>query len=309
MHYLLLGGSGFQGRNLLDRLVKNGDQVRVFDKNILKSNAYEIKEGQVEYVQGNFNSRVQIQKAVKGIDVIFHMISTTLPKSSNEDMAYDVTSNIIPTLQLLEAASKEGVKKLIYFSSGGTVYGLQNTVPVPEESATQPICSYGIHKVTVENYLHLHYKLFGLDYSVMRISNPYGNHQKKGTGQGVIPVILSKVMQGETIDIWGDGSIVRDYIHVSDVVEAAIKLASYQGDKKIFNIGSGVGISLNELIINITKKLEQNPKVKYLPSRAIDLPISVLDITRARVELNWEPSVTLDQGISMMIQQYISATR
>jgi len=303
MHYLILGGSGFQGKNLLNRLVKNGDQVRVFDKNILKSNTYGIKAGQVEYVQGDFNSEDQIQKVVKGIDVIFHLISTTLPKSSNENMVFDVKSNIIPTLQLLEAAYKVGVKKIIYYSSGGTVYGLKNTVPTPEDSVTQPICSYGIHKVTIENYLHLYYKIFGLDYSVMRISNPYGTYQKIGTGQGLVPVILNKVLQGEMIDIWGDGSIVRDYIYNDDVVEAAFKLLSYQGDQKIFNIGSGVGLSINELIANIAKRVNRNPKINYLPSRAIDIPVSVLDIARARVELKWEPKVTLDEGISRMIQQ------
>lgn len=309
MHYLILGGSGFQGRNLIDRLVKSGDRIRVFDKNTLKSYVYGQNAGQVEYIQGDFNSEDQIQKAVKGVDVIFHLISTTLPKSSNENTLYDVKSNIIPTLQLLEAAYKSGVKKVVYFSSGGTVYGLQNTTPTPEDSLTQPICSYGIHKVTIENYLYLYYKMFGLDYSVMRISNPYGTYQKIGTGQGVIPLILNKVMKGEAIEIWGDGTVIRDYIYVDDVVDAALLLSSHQGDQKIFNVGSGVGLSLNNLIAKIAAKLNRKSYVKYLPSRATDLPVSVLDITRARVELKWEPKVTLDEGISKMIQQDIGDTR
>ena len=300
----MLGGAGFQGRHLVERLLKEGAHVRVFDKATCCPRYEDIETNRLEYISGNFASIKTIEPLLKGIDVIFHLISTTLPKSSNDDMVNDVVTNIIPTLYLLECALKEKVKKIIYFSSGGTVYGIPRVIPTPEDHPNLPICSYGIHKIAIEHYLNLYFVLYGLDYRVMRVSNPYGIYQNSVRGQGAIPVFLRKLMQNDPIDIWGDGTVVRDYIHVDDIVDAALKLSDYRGSEKVFNIGSGNGVSLNELLAEIVSISGQEAKVNYLSARKIDVPVSVLDISKASRELDWRPQVSLRDGVSQLEKEF-----
>lgn len=302
MKYLILGGGGFQGRHLAERLVKNEGEVRIFDKNVFWSGSYGSDSARIEWITGDFCEASIIEQALQGVDIVFHLISTTLPKSSNDDPANDVMTNIVPTIQLLESARKMGVRKVIFFSSGGTVYGVPKIVPTPEEHSTLPLCSYGIHKVAIENYLHLYYTLYGLDYAVMRVSNPYGIYQNSARGQGAVSVFLHKLIRNETIDIWGDGTVVRDYIHVDDVVGAALKLIEYRGKQKIFNIGSGRGLSLNTLIAEMASLLSKTAKVDYLSARALDVPESVLDISRASRELDWQPQVSFRDGVIQLIK-------
>lgn len=302
MNYLVLGGGGFQGRHLCQRLVARGDHVRVFDK----ANHDVALSGSdlqgVEWITDNFENASAIERALQGVDVIFHTISTTLPKTSNDNPVHDVMTNIVPTIRLLELARQHGVKKIIYFSSGGTVYGIPNTIPIDEDHPTLPLCSYGIHKRTVEQYLHLYQVLYGLDYAVMRISNPYGPNQGLGRGQGAVAVFLDKLMRGEPVEIWGDGSVVRDYIHVDDVVEAALSLVEYQGQQKVFNIGSGQGKSLTTLIAEISDVLGCRPDVTYLPARPLDVPVNVLDISRADRELGWRPRMEFRDGLEQLVR-------
>lgn len=301
MNYLLLGGGGFQGGHLCRGLAARGDHVRVFSKSGANASLLSDRLPCIEWVTGDFEDPFAVERALQGVDVVFHMISTTLPKTSNENPVHDVMTNIVPTLRLLDMARQQGVKKIIYFSSGGTVYGVPNATPIPEDHPSLPICSYGIHKRTVEQYLHLYQVLYGLDYGVMRISNPYGPNQGLGRGQGAVAVFLDKLMRGEQIEIWGDGSIVRDYIHVSDVVEAALSLVEYQGPHKVFNIGSGEGKSLTTLITEISDLLACEPNVTYLPARSLDVPSNVLDISLAYKEFGWRPRMEFRDGLEQLI--------
>lgn len=301
MNYLVLGGGGFQGRHLCRRLVSKGDRVRVFNKASHNAMLSVDRLTGVEWITGDFEDASAVESALQGVDVIFHLISTTLPKTSNENPVHDVMTNIVPTIRLLEMARQHGVKKVIYFSSGGTVYGTPNTIPITEDHPTLPICSYGIHKCTIEQYLHLYQVLYGLDYAVMRISNPYGPNQGLGRGQGVVAVFLDKLIRGESIEIWGDGSVVRDYVYVGDVIEAALSLVEYQGPHKVFNIGSGQGKSLITLITEIADLLECEPDVTYLPARSLDVPANVLDISRANRELCWRPRMEFRDGLEQLI--------
>lgn len=302
MKYLVIGGAGFQGRVLVESLLKNGGDVRVFDKAVLSPKFVGEEFGRLEYIFGDFNSFETLDLLVQGVDVIFHLISTTLPKTSNEDPVMDVMTNVVPTIHLLECARKAGVRKIIYFSSGGTVYGTPKIVPTPEDHPTKPLCSYGIHKIAIEHYLHLYFTLYGLDYAVMRISNPYGKYQSAGRGQGVVSVFLHKITRNETIEIWGDGSVVRDYIHVDDVIDAAIKLVNHQGENKVFNIGSGKGLTLSELISDMETIIGSKAKITYLPGRGLDVPENVLDIRRAFEDFGWRPQVSIRDGISKLIK-------
>lgn len=305
MNCLVLGGNGFIGSHLVDQLLAEGHKVRVFDKN---EEYYRKPLASVDYQYGDFGNRGLLMEALTNVDVVFHLISTTLPKTSNDDPAFDVQSNVIETLFLLEQCITQKVKKIIFISSGGTVYGNPSVLPIPENSPTEPECSYGITKLTIEKYLYLYRFLHGLDYCVLRLANAYGERQRPTATQGVIPVFLERALRNDEIVVWGDGSVIRDYVYVTDIASALLKALTYSGDTKVFNIGSGEKYSLNEVIQLIEHVTGQPLKVKYTEGRSFDVPINVLDVSRAKSFLNWTPTVSLSEGIARMyawmLQEY-----
>ena len=233
--------------------------------------------------------------------MIYHLISTSLPGNSNNDVVLDAESNLIPTIRLLDCARKLKIKKIIFFSSGGTVYGQSSGAPVSENHPTKPLCAYGVHKLGIELYLGLYHEIFGLDYRVLRISNPFGEYQKDNKSQGVIPIFLQKIARNEEIEVWGDGRIVRDYVHVDDVMRAAVSMLSYFGNEKIFNVGSGKGSSLISIIKLLEDLLEKEAKVNFTASRLEDVKSNVLDISKIKSELGWTPNITLEEGIKRLV--------
>ena len=295
MNSLILGGNGFIGSHLVDRLLADGHRVRVFDK---YEERYRKPLPQVDYRFGDFGNRGLLAAALQGIDIVFHLISTSLPKTSNDDPAYDVQSNVIETLFLLEKCLEFGVKKVVYISSGGTVYGRPQHLPVAEDAPHEPECSYGITKLTIEKYLALYRQLHGLEYVVVRPSNPYGSRQNPHGIQGAIPVFLGKVAKSEPIEIWGDGEVVRDYLYIDDLVDGICKAAFIAASERIFNIGRGAGYSLNEIVAAIRVVTGREVQVVYKPGRLFDVPAIYLDITRAAKQLGWQPETSLHEGIS-----------
>jgi UDP-glucose 4-epimerase len=208
--------------------------------------------------------------------------------------------NLLGTLNLLEASRLTGVKRLVMVSSGGTVYGIPNVVPIPESHSTDPICSYGITKLAIEKYVALYRQLHGLEGFVLRVANPFGPRQRLDAAQGVVPVFLGKALRHEPLQIWGDGSTVRDFLDVADVVSALLAAANYQGDESLFNIGSGQGLSLNQLIALLEVQLNRSLDVEYLPSRGCDVPTNVLCIDKARTVLGWSPEISVADGLSRL---------
>lgn len=307
MKCLVLGANGFIGSHLCEGLLTRGYQVRAFVKKSIErvAVAHSASLLPIEYVYGDFSNKKDIEKSVNGIDIIYHLISTTLPQTSNQNMEYDISSNVLSTLTLLEAANKNGVKKVIFFSSGGTVYGKTKEVLINENHPAEPICSYGIQKLMIEKYLHLFNHLYGLDFNILRIANPYGIGQSYTRQQGVIPVFMHRIIEGHPIEVWGDGSIVRDYIHVTDVVQAAIKASEYYGESKLFNIGSGKGYSISEIIRRIEGITGKKIIAQYKPSRQVDVPTNVLDIALAEKVLSWNPKISLSNGLTELYQHLI----
>jgi UDP-glucose 4-epimerase len=305
MKCLILGGAGFLGSHLCEGLLAAGCSVRIFDRsNIDTGNIAHVLD-RIELYEGDFSDRSHYARITQGIDIAFHLISTTIPKTSNENPPYDVESNIVPTLHFLDAARDSGVKKIIFFSSGGTVYGIPENIPIPETHPTNPICSYGIHKLTIEKYLMLYHRICGLDYGILRISNPFGERQRAGSGQGVIAAFLNRAVKGEKLEIWGDGSVVRDYIYVPDVINAAIKLMNYRGKEKIFNIGSGRGLSLQEVSKAIERAVGYPLQIAYTPHRIMDVPVNVLDIGRSGMALEWKPLISFENGIQNTLKSFV----
>lgn len=298
MKCLILGGGGFLGSHLSEALLAQGHAVRIFDRpNLIRFKSFHSEET-IEWIEGDFINREHVAHAVSGCDIIYHLVSTTLPRSSNENPAYDIETNVIATLHLLEAAHKNKIKKFIFVSSGGTVYGIPQGVPIKETHPTEPICSYGIGKLTIEKYLKLFHLLHDINYSVLRLANPFGERQRISSAQGAVAIFLHKALRNEVIEIWGDGSVTRDYFYVSDAVSALVKALAYKGDNPVFNIGSGIGHSLNDILNSIETCLGIPIKRAYLPARAFDVPINVLDITKASEHLSWKPQVSFIDGVS-----------
>ena len=294
MRHLVVGGNGFIGGHLVRRLVESGESVRVYDRSPDK---FRTSITGVEYVEGELGNHGLIREAVSGMEVVYHFVSTTLPKTSNDDPIYDVRSNLVDTIQLLEACVEAGVRKVVFASSGGTVYGPPETLPITEDHSAAPISSYGIVKLAIEKYLGLFHHLHGLDYAALRISNPYGPYQNPEGQQGVVGVFLNRLYTGRPITIWGDGEVVRDYLYVSDLMDALEYVARVETREKVLNIGSGEGLSLNALIQCISEVVGEETAVEYLPARLLDVPVSVLDIGRAEAELGWKPEIGLAEGI------------
>ncbi len=304
MKCLILGGFGFLGSHLCDVLLERGHTVRLFDRfEALRDNVVHL-QGRVETTLGDLANEAAIREAVDGIDIVYHLVSTTHPKISNDDPAFDVASNVLPTLHLLDQVRRNGVKKVIFFSSGGTVYGIPRQVPIPETHPTDPLCSYGIQKLAIEKYLQLYHHLFGLDYAVLRIANPFGERQRPDHIQGAVTVFTHHVLTGRNIEIWGDGQVVRDYLYVRDVANAAELAMHHQGTVRTFNIGAGRGKSLLEVIDAIGGVTGNKPIVTFKPARALDVPINVLDTSAAHQHLNWHPAFAFEEGLERLVAHF-----
>jgi UDP-glucose 4-epimerase len=297
MKCIVLGGGGFIGSAVVDQLLIEGHSVRGFAHERTKPyRGFSDKES-VEWVVGDFLVKSDVRSAIDGADVVIHLISTTLPKSSNENPAYDVQTNLLSTLSLLDIMIEAKIKKIIFVSSGGTVYGRPHTIPITEEHVTNPLVSYGITKLAIEKYLLLYKELHGLQPIILRVSNPFGHRQAITKQQGAVSIFIDKALKGETIEIWGDGSVTRDFIHIDDLARAFVLAVEYEGEKNLFNIGSGRGTTLNELVDTLENILGTPIKRRYVESRNFDAPLSVLDIALASRELGWKPDTSLGNGI------------
>src|SRR5919106_1741365 len=269
---LVLGGAGFIGSHVAEALAQEGHGVKVFDRPHVDRLPLFPRHKGFEIFTGDFLNPQALSPALRGTEIVFHLVSTTLPKTSNDNPVYDVETNVLGSLRLLALCRDHGVRKVVFISSGGTVYGVPASLPVAEDHATQPISSYGIHKLAVEKYLHLAHRLHGLDYCILRPGNLYGPRQRLDIAQGAVAVFLDRALRARPIQIWGDGSVVRDYVYVGDAVDAILKAARFQGEPRVFNIGSGIGVSLNQLVAEIGKLLGAAVKVDYADARAVDVP-------------------------------------
>ncbi|WP_427184293.1 NAD-dependent epimerase/dehydratase family protein [Bordetella bronchialis] len=301
---VVLGGGGFLGTNLCAALAGKVAALRAFGRRQSFPGAL----GHVEWMQGDFADPTSVASAISDCDVVFHLVNATTPASANIDKVADLQANVVSTLRLLEACRAEGVKQVIFVSSGGTIYGVPRQIPTPETAPNEPITAYGISKLAIEKYLALYHRAHGIDYRVLRVANPYGPYQTALKSQGVIAAFLRKALAGQPIDVWGDGTVIRDYVYVDDVSRALIAAASYEGDEKIFNIGSGVGQSILEIAGVIESLLNTRLNMRFADARPVDVPKSVLDCRRAAVELGWQAEIQLREGMERTIAWMKSAT-
>jgi UDP-glucose 4-epimerase len=294
---LLLGGNGFLGRHLARALKARGASVRIYDRGHVPVGP------EYAYFQGDFASGEGMSAALEGVDVVYHLISTTIPGTSNADPVFDVESNLVGSLKLLDKMRAAGINRIVFTSSGGTVYGNPEVVPVAENSPLRPISSYGVVKVAIEGYLRLYADLYGINAAVLRLANPYGAGETRIGVHGVIPTFFAKIVAEQRIDIWGNGSVVRDYIYVDDAIEALVQAAGWNGFR-LYNVGSGVGYSLTDILSMVKQVTGRKANVVFHPARSFDVKEIYLDISKIASETNWIPKVNLEQGCELFWEAF-----
>lgn len=293
MNVLVLGGTGFIGSHLVDALLADEKQVRVLSRN---PEPYRFPLQEVDYRFGDFLDTSLLAKSLESIDVVIHALSSTVPSTSNKNPKEDIHSNLESTVGLLDAMVKQGITRVIFLSSGGTVYGNSAGSPIPENAPLHPLSSYGIVKMAIEQYLLFYEHLHGLRPLIFRPSNIYGPRHGHIGIQGIISTFLAAMKRGDLLKVWGDGSIVRDYLYIDDFVDVCMKALQSQ-ETGVFNIGAGVGFSIREIIECIAKIVEKTPRVEFSHGRAFDTPNVILDISKAKKVFNWSPAVVLEEGI------------
>jgi UDP-glucose 4-epimerase len=293
MLVLVTGGNGFIGSGLVDRLRATGHRVRVLDQSAPRT---DVDWRGVDYVTGSLANKPGLPALLDGVELVFHLASSTVPSTSNLDPVADVESNLIGALNLCDAMIDSGKRRLVFFSSGGTVYGNPRQLPVPETHALHPISSYGVVKVAIENYLLMYEQLGSLDPLILRPSNPYGPRQSSAGLQGVVAAFLGRAAKDEGVHIWGDGEIIRDYLHVDDLIAFAVSVGL--GKKTgVVNVGSGHGHTLNQIVELVRATTGAKLPVEHAPKRDSDVAEIVLDISLAKSKFGWHPTISLPDGI------------
>jgi len=291
------GANGFIGRNLLSRLVAGGVGVRAvsrrFDEDTVRS-----LSGSVEFTTANFLDPLEMAASLQDLSTVVQLISTSSPGLKNEHAVADIKENVIPHVEFLQSCLQAGVRRYVFISSGGTVYGPDAMIPTPESAPADPICSHGLTKLSIEKYIQMHGKVDGLEYVILRLSNPFGPGQEFRKGQGLIPAIMDRYRKGLPVRVFGGGLARRDYIFIDDVVDAilaAIELAGPQ--QAVINVGSGETRSVLEVIETIEEVCGISFEREWAESRKTDVDVSCLDISRARKLLDWQPKTDFRDGI------------
>jgi len=295
MRAAVVGGNGFIGSHVVDRLANDGWQVVVLDQH---ERIFDELPTKAQFIRGDASDPRILREALVGTDVVFHLAWSTIHESSMEDPVSDIKTNLVASVRLFQACQQAGASRVVFVSSGGTVYGPAHQVPIAEDRLLEPVSSYGITKLAAEKYLHMFHHHYGLDYAILRPSVPYGPRQNPLGRQGAVAVFLYRIGQGLPITIWGDGSTSRDYFFVGDLVEAMMRCAGAElNHHRIFNLGGGEGINLRELIDLIERRVGKEAIVEHLPARTYDAQEILMDTRRALKELSWEPKVGMIEGV------------
>ncbi len=271
--------------------------VRAFDKfrgNDVRFN----RSDRIELYHGEFLNEADLREALEGIDYVFHFISTTTPISSLENPLVEIDTNIRCSVELFQLCVEANVKKVIFASSGGAIYGNIDTDLISEDTIPNPISPYAVGKLSIEKFLDYFREKSGLESVSYRISNPYGARQSLNSKQGVIPIFLNHVASGEPITIYGDGSMVRDYLYVKDAAQLIV--SSFEETRfNVYNVGSGTGVSLNELLETINSITGKIAKVHYVSAPSTFVERNVLDTSRFVSEFGITSDTSLAQGIEL----------
>ncbi|MEM8577473.1 MAG: NAD-dependent epimerase/dehydratase family protein [Pseudomonadota bacterium] len=293
---VVFGGGGFIGGHVLQSLHAAGITPVAMDVIGVRSDL----GMKVEWVTGSIADTNLVASVAEGRDYAIFLANASLPGSSQSNMYHEAKGHVAATLRVAEICKDVGVRKLVFASSGGTVYGHDAPAEgwLHEDAVTRPRNGYGASKLAIEHFLRLVGQSGPMKTLSLRLSNPYGVGQRATRAQGVIAAAMQHAVDGTTMEIWGDGTVERDFIYVSDIAQAFVAATAYEGDATEINVGAGEATSINQIIEGVRIATGRPLNVEYHPSRGIDVRRNVLDIKRAAQELGWRPSVSFDEGMA-----------
>ncbi|SFO04630.1 NAD-dependent epimerase/dehydratase family protein [Mycetocola miduiensis] len=293
---LVIGANGFIGSHLVDALVSAGHEVTAFDRFSSQEPTFDAVG--VRLFRGEFLSRSDLEEAVAGQDIVFHFLSTTSPATAESDPTLDIRTNIAQTVELLEACAAAKIQHFYFASTGGAIYGPQGKERYSEEDRALPISPYGIGKLAIEHYLSYFEARYGLQSTILRISNPYGTRQHPNRRQGLIPIALRQIAAGQPVLQYGDGSMVRDYVFVEDLVHMIVPMVERDTRHRLYNLGSGGGQSIADILESLRRVTGVSfaVEVRATPSTFVDKV--VLDTSRMTEEFGTPELTRLDEGVA-----------
>jgi UDP-glucose 4-epimerase len=301
MKILVTGGAGFIGSSLADRLISLGHEVSIIDN---------LSTGKKEHInpRARFHEMDISDDAVTRVfeahapQLVFHLAAQIDVRKSVQDPLYDARSNILGTINLLKESARSGVRKFIFSSSGGVLYG-ETPEPAIEEDPPKPISPYGVAKLAGEGYIRCFAEWNGLDYTILRYANVYGPRQDPKGEAGVVSIFMGQIASGEGSVLYGEGRLERDYVFVDDVVKANVSCID-KGTRETYNIGTGIATSVESLHMQIAAVMGRQNEKEYKPKRAGEIDRNVLSVEKAGRELAWKPSVDLNEGLKRTLSWF-----
>ncbi|QNE45980.1 NAD-dependent epimerase/dehydratase family protein [Glaciihabitans sp. INWT7] len=298
---VVIGANGFIGSHLVDVLAAEGHDVAAFGR--FSSSAPKFTAKGVQIVRGEFLNRTDVDSLVEGADSVFHFLSTTTPATAESDPTLDIRTNVVRSVELLEACVAAEVGHVYFASTGGAIYGPQGKQIYVETDRTDPVSPYAIGKLSIENYLRYFEVMHGLRSTALRISNPYGTRQPPLRRQGLIPIALRQILTDQPIVRFGDGSMVRDYLYVEDLVRMIARMVDKTPAQSTYNLGSGVGHSVADVLDSLHRVTGRELVVVEKPIPATFVDRVVLDTSRFRTEFGEFDLTSLDEGVSRTYEE------
>jgi len=295
---ILVGGSGFLGLNTARALLKAGYNVSIVDLKEPSLPGFAEIAGEVKFHRVDYRDSGKLKSALKDQEILFHLACSSLPATSVANVEDDIGQNVLESVRLFRKAAELGIRLIVFPSSGGTVYGNSEKLPIDETFLTDPICSYGVTKLMTEKYLSFFNKMFGVDYLILRIANLYGPGQVPNAAQGLIANAIAKALANKPITVFGKGENIRDYVYVEDAVKALVVGIERGLKNDVFNIASGKGYSINDVIGVISKIMEVNPQVVHSDKRLFDVEANILDSSKFISATGWKTEMSIEDGIN-----------
>ena len=302
----VIGGAGFIGRAVVDELLMHGRQVVVVGREAMPSPALPVGVAYVANPTGNDDDLLRI--VLSKVDEIIDLAYATVPQTSFQDPVHDILVNLPTAVRLFEMAAKLPIRKFVWISSGGTVYGRTSAPFLTEEHLTEPISPYGITKLAIEKYAHMYYESQGLPIVCVRPSNAFGEGQRTYSGQGFIATAIASILDGRELSLYGEQGTVRDYLHVQDVARGIVAALNYGQPGQVYNLGSGSGLT-NRQVLDALEPLvaatNYTVRLRIQPMRPFDVPLNVLNIEKLTNHTQWRPQIDFAEGIARTWTWYV----